>query len=195
MSTELIDWLDTVPAHDGVPRKELVANPRYQELVQAFACLTPAQRTFVRALPAAHYVPLQAVKALKAAGMKISDRTAYRWMSDSHVKRAIDVYRALAGEFAGVDALSVMLRVSDWARYCAEEVPELDSEGNQTGRTRRRDAANGLKALELLGKHTKALGADSGPVARQLPAFAVIVNAAQPASAGAVIDSTAIAKE
>jgi hypothetical protein len=154
------DWLNIDSPVVKLDRAVVESNPKYQALVKAFEPLSPSQKDYVRALPAAHYVPAHALKALQAAGMKISERTVYRWQTDPAVKQAVACYRELASDFAGIDALSVMLRVSAWADYCFEEVELFSRDGKPLGRGKR-DAVNGLKALELLGKHTKAIGPDA----------------------------------
>jgi len=196
------DWLDI----SGVPRGIVEANPKFHALVAAFEKLDPDQQTFVQALPAAHYVAAQALRNLQAKGMQISERTVYRWMSAPEVKRAIDAHRDLAGEFAGIDALSVMLRVSAWADYCFEEVDLFSRDGKPLGRGKR-DAVNGLKALELLGKHTRAIGPESSntTINNHAPAqfvYQIIsskegISPKQIAGSGAVIDAevTEVSKE
>jgi len=161
------DWLDTCDYPVAkLPREVVESNPKYRALVQALAPLSPNQKSYVRALPAAHYIPAHALMNLQAAGMKISERTVYRWQSDPTVQQAVALYREVASNFAGIDALSVMLRVSAWADYCEELIPATDNNGNPVlmeGKPvlKKRDVVNGLKALELLGKHTNALGKDS----------------------------------
>jgi hypothetical protein len=151
------DWmnLDQLPTV-GIPQDVVEANPKYQALVASFRALDKKQQEFVRAMPAAQYVAAKALVMLKARGSTISERTIYRWLSDPKVKLAIDLHRELAGNFAGIDALSVMLRVVAWCDYCEEVVPVF-KDGVEIG-TQKRDPSNGLKALELLGKHTHALG-------------------------------------
>jgi hypothetical protein len=188
------DWLDI----SGIPRNVVEANPKFQALVEAFEKLEPEQQAFVQALPAAHYVAAQAMRNLQAKGVQISERTVYRYMSSPAVKRAIDAHRDLAGDFAGIDALSVMLRVSAWADYCFEEVDLFSRDGKPLGRGKR-DAVNGLKALELLGKHTKAIGPDSSTtnITNNAPAqfvYQIIsskegISPKQIAGSGAVIDA------
>lgn len=177
----MTDWKTMPVPESALPRQTVEAHPKFRAFVDALAQLKPKQRAFVRALPAAHYVPAAAARDLKARGMRgVSADSAARWMSQPEVKRAVDIYRELAGEFAGIDALSVMLRVSAWADYCMELVPAYNRKGEVIGE-RRRDPANGLRALELLGKHTGALGRDdSAPAPRQLPAFIVGINIATP---------------
>jgi hypothetical protein len=186
--SNLDDWMniDQLPVV-GIPRDVVEANPKYQALVAAFEDLTPKQQEFVRAMPAASYVAATCLKHLQARGSSVSERTVYRWLSDEKVKRAIDLHRELAANFAGIDALSVMLRVSEWCAYCEELIPTTDNNGNQIlvdGKPvlRKRDVVNGLKALELLGKHTHALGndRDDAPIRRQLPAFIVGVQIQTP---------------
>lgn len=154
------DWLSIDQPPVKLDRKSVESNPKYHALVQALAPLNPNQKDYVRALPAAHYVPAQALRNLQAAGMKISERSVYRWQTDPAVQQAVAKYRELASDFAGIDALSVMLRVSAWADYCFEEVELFSRDGKPLGRGKR-DASNGLKALELLGKHTRAIGPES----------------------------------
>jgi hypothetical protein len=192
------DWLNTDSPVVKLDRAIVESNPRYLALVRAFEPLSPNQKSYVRALPAAHYVPAQALKALQAAGMKISERTVYRWQTDPAVKQAVALYRELASDFAGIDALSVMLRVSAWAAYCEELVPATDNNGNPLtvdGKPvlKKRDVANGLKALELLGKHTHALGKESETTtARQLPAFVVGINVQTPPGQAVTVDTKVI---
>jgi hypothetical protein len=179
------DWLNIDSPPVKIDRAVVEASPQYQALVKAFAPLSPSQRDYVRSLPEAHYVPARVLKNLQARGMKISPRTVYRWQTDPAVKYAVACYRELASEFAGIDALSVMLRVSAWAEYCEELVPMTDNNGHPVldadGKPtlKKRDVANGLKALELLGRHTKAIGPESAGNTsnqRQLPAFVIGVN-------------------
>jgi hypothetical protein len=185
------DWLDIT----GIPRNVVEANPKFQALVEAFEKLEPEQQAFVQALPAAHYVAAQAMRDLQARGVQLSERTVYRYMSSPAVKRAVDAHRDLAGDFAGIDALSVMLRVSAWADYCFEEVDLFSRDGKPLGRGKR-DAVNGLKALELLGKHTRALGPESNTtnITNNAPAqfvYKIITcegTEKQLAAAGTVID-------
>jgi hypothetical protein len=174
-------WRTLDAPQTNLPRQAAEAHPKFRTFVDALADLSPNQRRFVRKLPECHYVPAEAARQLQAAGMRgISSDTARRWMGLPEVKRAVEVYKELAGEFAGVDALSVMLRVSAWADYCAEIVPIFGKKGEMVGE-RRRDPANGLRALELLGRHTGALGKeDAQQTARLLPAFIVGINIAAP---------------
>jgi hypothetical protein len=156
MSDDEADWLSIDVPSVKVPKAVVENSPKYQALVAALVPLSPKQKSYVRALAAAHYVPAQALKKLQAAGMEISERTIYRWQTDDKVKRAVALYREAASEFAGIDSLSVMLRVSAWADYCFEEVDLFSRDGKPLGRGKR-DAVSGLKALELLGKHTGAI--------------------------------------
>lgn len=204
MSTEP-DWLNIdqlpVPAV-GIPQDVIEANPAYQKLVKAYDALEPEQQEFVRALPAANHVARTALRNMQARGVQLSERTIYRWMTDPKVKFAIDLQRELASNFAGIDPLSTMLRVVAWADYCEELVPSTDNNGNPLlvdGKPvlKKRDVANGLKALELLGRHTKALGSDEAP-RTQAPAggglhITFVHNAApQGARVGEVIDAQII---
>lgn len=201
MSSE--DWLNIDHPVVALDRDVVESNPKYAALVKALTPLSPNQKSYVRALPAAHYVPAQALKNLQAAGMKISERSVYRWQSDPAVRQAVALYRELASDFAGIDALSVMLRVSAWAAYCEELIPATDNNGNPLlvdGKPvlKKRDVANGLKALELLGKHTHALGKDSEAPNAPPPTgpglnITFIHNAApQPVRIGEVVDAEVI---
>jgi hypothetical protein len=177
------DWMsiDQLPMPAvGIPQDVIEETPEYRRAVKAFSALPKNQQEFVRAMPAAHYVAAKALANLKARGSTLSERTVYRWLADPKVKAAIDLQREVVGAFAGIDPLSVMLRVARWADYCEELVPAVDNNGGQiliNGEPvlKKRDVVNGLKALELLGKHTHALGptADDAPTRRQLPAFIV----------------------
>lgn len=206
MSTPEPDWmnLDQLPAV-GIPQDAVEANPKYQALQAAIAELNPQQQEFVYAMPVAHFVAAKALRNMKAAGSDIGERTMERYATDPAVKRVIDMYREFAGSVAGIDALSVMLRVEAWADYCEELVPTTDNNGavlldkDGSPRMRKRDIANGLKALELLGRHTKALGNDSETAATQArpgPGLSITfihnVAAPQTVRVGEIIDAEII---
>lgn len=172
------DWLAKMPAPSktAIPREVLERNPRFNLLVEALADLTPKERKYVRLLPSANYIPKAVLRMMQAEGVKVSEPSIYRWASDPLVQRAVEIQRQLAGEFSGIDALSVILRINEWAAYCAETIDVLDANGNKIGE-RRRDPANGLKALELLAKHTGALGKEEQAQVREGPGLVIQINA------------------
>jgi len=155
-------WLDISPDKlpaVQIPGEELKRNPQFRELQIAMVGLTAKQKLYVRALPGCHYIPSQALKYLQAQGVKISERSVYRFHTDPAVKAAVACYRQLAGQYVGIDPLAIMLRIEAWASYCEEETMRYSRDGKELG-TGRRDPVNGLKALELLGKHVGALAPD-----------------------------------
>lgn len=170
MSTEP-DFLniDLPVPFEGIPQDVIEANPMYQKLVAAYDALEPEQQEYVRALPAADYVARTALRHLQERGVKLSERTVYRWMTDEKVKLAVGLQRELASNFAGVDPVAVMLRVVRWLDYSEELVAVTDNNGavifDKDGqqRMRKRDPATAIKCLEMLGRHTKAIGGDEAP--------------------------------
>jgi len=148
--------IQAAPGWDDIgeePRKNLPArlekSPKYPDLVRAMHALNWRQRKFVRLLPKANYVAAVALSMLP----EVSRASVYRWVNSDKVKAAIALQMEVAGEIAGIDATRVVLQIADWAQYCREEVQLYSRDGKPLG-VGRRDAANGLRALEMLAKHT-----------------------------------------
>lgn len=121
------------------------------EKLQAVKDLPPDKRAFVLAF--ADYAPIGA--AARRAG--VTRQEALEFLDDTDVQLALQMCRDPASRAIGVGLQWQLTKSKEIVDYGTELDIAYDKNGNEIGE-RMKDAFNAVKALELIGKLTGAIG-------------------------------------
>lgn len=140
------------------------------DLDKSLDMLSKKQQRFLRAWAEHSFVANHAIAALENSGQWAPHRrTIARWKQNPDFVRAVDTWKALVLEMAGVDAASVVARVNDLALYNSEKITD-------EGKVRMRDANASLAALRLLMPYVGLADKGRNDDLPSVPSFQIIVN-------------------